>query len=209
STYNILLLHQLIQGSKVEHFTFNHGNNVIAFSDIPLRFHLIAVGHVHRFQFLYSLRGRINSSHTHKQVIQDIDQNKWKFNKRQYVVNNQFPIICYPGSCERVSMMERNEKKGYIIGCIDQNISKAFLEFYPLNCVPMLKMNWDQSNKSLENLILLTFTKIHQLAKISRLKELGGVLRVTASDSINPNSITRVNEFAKQKKVILNVSNYR
>ena len=208
-TYNILLLHQLIQGSKVEHYTFNQGNNVINFFDIPKRFHLIAVGHVHRFQFLYSLHGRIYSSHTNRRVIQDIIHNEWKFFNEPRVANNHFPIICYPGSCERVSMMESNENKGYTIGCINHSASKATLEFHPIKSIPMMKIKLKISDMNVENLIYQTNKKIHHLTTLSCLKELGGVLRITSSDSINPITLTHVKDYAKKKKVILKLPHSR
>ena len=129
ATYNILVLHQLIQGSKVEHYTFRHGDNVIDFAQLNLGFHLLAVGHVHRYQFLYTIQGRIKSSHSARKVIQDIKRNIWTIIKNKNQIVNQNPIICYPGSCEKVSMMERNESKGYVIGCINNDSSKAYLEF--------------------------------------------------------------------------------
>jgi DNA repair exonuclease SbcCD nuclease subunit len=210
STYNILILHQLIQGSRVEHYTFTRGDNVINFDEIQSKFHLIAVGHVHRFQFLHKSNGRINSSHTIKMVNQDIRKNKWTFVKGFRSISNQNPIICYPGSSERVSMMERNENKGYIIGCIDHNDSKAYLEFHPVKSIPMTMIKWDTYiDNSKENLIHQTYTKIYRLSSESNLKDIGGVLKITSSEVIDPNSISRLREIAEQKRVILNISNYR
>jgi DNA repair exonuclease SbcCD nuclease subunit len=210
STYNILVLHQLIQGSRVEHYTFRRGDNVINFDEIQSKFHLIAVGHVHRFQFLHKSNGRINSSHTTKMVNQDIKKNIWTFVKGYRRINNQNPVICYPGSCERISMMERNENKGYIIGCINHNDSKAYLEFHPVNSIPMMMIKWDNPNdRSSENLIHQTYTKIQRLSSVSSLKHLGGVLKITSSKVIDPNSISRLREVAEQEKVILKISNYR
>jgi DNA repair exonuclease SbcCD nuclease subunit len=209
SAYNILLLHQLIQGSKVEHYTFNHGNNVINFSDISRRFHLIAVGHVHRFQFLYSLSNRVISSHTNTQVIQDFKQNEWKFIKEAQGVKNQYPIICYPGTCERVSMMERNEHKGYVIGRINHDNSRVRLTFHPVKSIPMKKILWNQPGTNSDNLISQTCNIIRQLASVSRVNELGGVLRINSSESIDHSTLSRVKAVAKRKKVILNLSNYR
>jgi hypothetical protein len=107
-------------------------------------------------------------------------------------------------------MMERNENKGYIIGCIDHNDSKAYFEFHPVNSIPMMMIKWDNLiEHRLENLIHQTYTIIQRLSSVSSLKDLGGVLKITSSEVIDPNSISKLREVAEQKKVILNISNYR
>ena len=97
-TYTILVLHQLIQGSRIEHFVFSYGDNVIPYSQVPSRFNLIAVGHVHRFQFLSKELGSIKSFHDETSVSQDLKTKSWKFETSLNKVNRS-PLVCYPGSC--------------------------------------------------------------------------------------------------------------
>jgi DNA repair exonuclease SbcCD nuclease subunit len=86
---HLLCVHAAVEGAQVgaHDFTFRHGPDVIAGSDVPSDFAAVLAGHIHRRQTLTrDLRGRALGA----------------------------PVI-YPGSVERTSFAERNEDKGYVI----------------------------------------------------------------------------------------------
>jgi DNA repair protein SbcD/Mre11 len=91
--YNILCLHQAIEGSKVgpSNYTFRHGPDVISFSDIPSWFDIVVSGHIHRKQLLW-----------------------------RSFPSKKLPVI-YPGSIERTSFAEMNEKKGFYVFTLNNN----------------------------------------------------------------------------------------
>lgn len=83
----LLCLHQVFEGAQVgaSNFTFRGGPDVIRGADIPDCFSAVLCGHIHRAQILtLDLGGKPLPS----------------------------PVL-YPGSIERTSIAERNEKKGY------------------------------------------------------------------------------------------------
>lgn len=51
--FNILAMHQAIEGSKVEKYTFKFGKDVLAKNSIFSRFDLILSGHIHRQQIMF------------------------------------------------------------------------------------------------------------------------------------------------------------
>jgi len=84
-----LCLHQSIDSASVgpSDYTFRYAHDVIRISDIPREFCATLAGHIHRFQVLTKdLKGRTLKA----------------------------PVF-YPGSIERTSFAEKNEKKGYLI----------------------------------------------------------------------------------------------
>ena len=85
----VLCIHQSVDGATVGPggYTFRYGHDVIRIGDIPHRFSSVLAGHIHRFQVLTKdLKGRALRA----------------------------PVF-YPGSIERTSFAEKNEKKGYLI----------------------------------------------------------------------------------------------
>ncbi|MBN1352105.1 metallophosphoesterase [candidate division KSB1 bacterium] len=85
--FRLLCMHQIVEGAQVgvQNYTFRTGEDVIKCADIPNHFDAILSGHIHREQVLQKdLSGRHLGS----------------------------PVI-YPGSIERTSFAERNERKGY------------------------------------------------------------------------------------------------
>ena len=60
----------------------------------------------------------LRSSDQQYSIIQNYFNNTWQFENDQGIKNVHFsdPIIAYPGSLERVTIAERNEPKGYLIG---------------------------------------------------------------------------------------------
>jgi len=86
---HVLCIHQAVDGATVgpTGYQFRFAADVIDASDVPADFAAVLSGHIHRFQVLTrDLKGR------------PID-----------------PLVFYPGSIERTSFAEKNEKKGYLI----------------------------------------------------------------------------------------------
>ncbi len=84
----LLCIHQSVDGATMgpKNYTFRGGDDVVDILDIPSAFVAVLTGHMHRFQILNKdLQGR----------------------------NISTPIL-YPGSIERTSFAEKNEKKGYL-----------------------------------------------------------------------------------------------
>lgn len=79
----LMLMHQAIQESKIERFTFRYGADVLPLDFLPADFLAILAGHIHRAQiFHYQKAGR------------------------------SIPVI-YPGSTERTSIVQMAEEKGF------------------------------------------------------------------------------------------------
>ena len=83
----VLCFHQLVQGSRVSGYTFTRGPDIIPTAALPPGFAAFFTGHVHRQQVLTTgPSGRPLRA----------------------------PVL-YPGSIERTSFAERDERKGYIL----------------------------------------------------------------------------------------------
>jgi len=115
---HILCIHQAVDGATVgpAGFTFRHTPDVVRAADIPRGFSAVAAGHIHRFQLLTrDLKGNLLTA----------------------------PVF-YPGSIERTSFAERNEKKGYLTLEFDtQGPAAAKLQnwqFHELPARPMIQM---------------------------------------------------------------------
>ena len=83
----LLCLHQTVEGARVgpSGYTFRKGQDVIRMSDLPREAVAVLSGHIHRRQILG------NPNHQ----------------------GGNFPPVIYPGSTERTSFGERDEKKGF------------------------------------------------------------------------------------------------
>ncbi|MFX0170677.1 MAG: exonuclease SbcCD subunit D [Candidatus Hodarchaeota archaeon] len=212
--YSILMTHQLIEGSCVEHYTFKRsGHNVVPFDQVILKknflkFNYIACGHVHRFQFLYkNSSSNIISSNEHFSVTQDPEENSWKFNDSISKQQQKGPVVCYSGSLERVSMVERNEPKGYIIG--DLNFSKtnhlALFTFHKLSSIPMFYFVWDLNQVSMNKWVDRTLDLLKSVTNIPTQTPLRAVFRIKikGKDSRNANNLNYLKREAKRLKVYL------
>jgi exonuclease SbcD len=90
---HILCIHHCLEGATVgpQNYMFRYNEDVIKANDIPTGLTAILAGHIHRFQVLTKdLRGKPIAA----------------------------PVF-YPGSIERTSFAERDEKKGYLTLDID------------------------------------------------------------------------------------------
>jgi DNA repair exonuclease SbcCD nuclease subunit len=85
----VLCIHQSVDGATVgpRGYTFRYAHDVVRTTDIPPAFCATLAGHIHRFQVL----------------TKDLKDRAL-----------QAPVF-YPGSIERTSFAEKNEKKGYLI----------------------------------------------------------------------------------------------
>jgi exonuclease SbcD len=86
---HLLCIHQSVEGATVGPvgYTFRSSPDVINACDIPGKFSAVLAGHIHRFQIL----------------------------TRDLKTRTLPAPVFYPGSIERTSFAERNEKKGYLI----------------------------------------------------------------------------------------------
>jgi DNA repair exonuclease SbcCD nuclease subunit len=201
SHYLILVLHQLIEGSCVQNYTFRRGHNVIPVEKIPRTFSYIACGHVHRFQFIYHTNtsdklSRIISTNECPSVKQDCMKGSYKLqNKKKSVIQMKDPIIAYPGSLERVSFMERKEPKGYIIGKLFFSnqlgrIFRAEYQFHQLNAINMIYEMWDLTITPCREYVDLLLGKLRRISleKSSEESTLRGVVRVRIK-GVNKSSV--------------------
>jgi len=213
--YTILAIHQLIEGSCVEHYTFKKsGHNVIPFDQITTKekvpkFNYIACGHVHRFQFLYQdSSSNIISTNEHISVIQDPEKQSWKFdNEIQKKVPQKGSVVCYSGSLERVSMAERNEPKGYIIGDLkfSETNHRASFKFHKLSSIPMYYLVWDLTQASMHEWVDRTLNTLYTMTNVPTKSPLRAVYRikVKGKDDRKAKNLDFLKQEAKRLKVYL------
>jgi len=122
----ILCMHQIVNGVRLERYVFSHGEHVIPKRIIPLDFDFIVCGHIHRAQIL-KMNGLLKT----------------------------VPVI-YPGSMERTSFQEQNEDKDfYELICDKRNGDFSYeVNFIKLETRQMMTLNLDQLFQSREELFL-------------------------------------------------------
>ncbi len=158
--FSILVVHQLLTGSRIENYTFSRGCDVVPMLQALRKFNYIACGHVHRFQFLYEKGSSLwKSANRFYSVKQDYRTRNWHFDD-EYSNYSHFPnpVIAYAGSLERVSIMERNEPKGYLIGELKPSTTGLGMmnlkyQFHELSAVKMIYTIWDLSKSSINDYI--------------------------------------------------------
>ena len=173
---HVLCIHQAIDGATVgpSGYRFRYAADVINASDIPAGISAVLSGHIHRFQVL----------------TQDLKGH-----------SIQAPIF-YPGSIERTSFAEKNEKKGYLILEFETDGSGGGLKkwkFAELPARPMIQLelrlcgmksielkSWIQArikNMPADSIVKL---KIHGTASPDVMKVLGAAsLRALAPPTMN------------------------
>lgn len=134
----LMLVHQAIQESRIEGYTFRNGIDVLPLDYLPENYQAILSGHIHRAQiFYYQKKGK------------------------------QIPII-YPGSTERTSRVEMAEGKGFyelIFAEIDENWELAETIFHHLPTRPIVKIDitkLTENEQALRKLLETEFRKIDQ-----------------------------------------------
>jgi DNA repair exonuclease SbcCD nuclease subunit len=189
--YSILVVHQLIAGSRIENHTFSRGYDVVPMLHALRRFNYIACGHVHRFQFLYEKESPfLKSTNRFYSVKQDYRACNWHFDdEHSYYPNFPNPVIAYAGSLERVSIMERNEPKGYLIGELKPSSTgnramNLKYQFHELSAVKMIYNVWDLSKSSIKDYINQTLEEMYDLHPTYKSKQnkpregLTGIIRI-------------------------------
>jgi DNA repair exonuclease SbcCD nuclease subunit len=169
SDYSILVIHQLIEGSYIENYTFRRGHNVVSFKPVPQKFNYIACGHVHRFQFLLNPQLKsIWSTNKFYSVQQNSKKHSLYFKGRSNLSSSisRGPLISYAGSLERVSLAERNEPKGYIIGelvATKRGIQSIGFEFHELPAIRMVYLIWDLNEGTMVEYVKKTLETIYEI----------------------------------------------
>jgi exonuclease SbcD len=147
---HILCVHHCFEGATVgpANYTFKYKEDVIRLGDVPKEFTAILAGHVHRYQIL-------------SKDLQDKPLST---------------LVYYPGSIERTSFAEMDEKKGYLMLKVASDkhngISVQSWEFVELPARPMIKI--DIAPQGMDALKLTAYLK----------KSLG---------SLNPQSVVKLN----------------
>ncbi len=188
---SILVVHQLLAGSRIEDHTFSRGFDVVPMLPALKKFDYVACGHVHRFQFLYEKEPPIlKSTNRFHCVKQHYEACSWHFDgEHSHCSHFPNPVIAYAGSLERVSFMERNEPKGYLIGELTpsnkgQKALNLKYRFHESSAVKMIHNIWDLSKSSINNYISKTLEELynlHSTCKLNRSKrreDLTGVVRI-------------------------------
>ena len=147
--YNFLCIHHAVEGAVVgiQNYMFKSGEDVIASSSIPPIFNAALSGHIHRSQI----------------IRKGLDDKPL-----------QVPIV-YPGSIERTSFVEREEKKGYYIIEINSRQPVKFI-FNELPERPMHLLEIDTSEISDEQVNNIIYAQVKNLEKDS-------IIQIRLSDS--------------------------
>jgi len=134
----LMLMHQAIQESQIEGFTFRYGIDVLPLEMLPADFNAILSGHIHRAQIF------------------------------QYGNNEkQIPVI-YPGSTGRTSIVEMAEDKGFYELIFEKSESGWDLTetiFHILPTRPMVRIDitkLTEDEKVLRNLLEAELSKIDE-----------------------------------------------
>ena len=123
---HLLCVHQCVEGASVGpvNYTFRYNHDVVKINEIPEKFTGVLAGHIHRFQVLKNdLKG--------KQV--------------------KVPVF-FPGSIERTSFAEKDEKKGYLTFEMDTGKPEVKnWKFNELPARPMISVEMEITDISGEN----------------------------------------------------------
>ena len=183
SDFSILVIHQLLEGSCIENYTFKRGHNVVSLQQIPQKYNYIACGHVHRFQFLLNSQLKsIRSTNKVYSVKQNSKEYSLYIEGRSKLNSSVFrgPLISYSGSLERVSFAERNEPKGYIIGELvssKRGIQSIGFEFHELPAIRMVNLIWDLNKGTIVEYAKKTLENMYEIQK-QREKGIAAIFRI-------------------------------
>ncbi len=165
----LLLMHQAIQESQIEGFTFRYGINVLPLEMLPADYHAILSGHIHRAQiFQYKKKGK------------------------------QIPVI-YPGSTERTSVVEMAEEKGFyelLFDELENGWKLLETKFHILPTRPMIRLDitkLTEDEKVLRNLLEAELSKIDQNSVVRlrcEIPETRKLLRAKLLRELTPETMT-------------------
>jgi exonuclease SbcD len=165
----VLCLHQTVEGSRVEGYTFRTGRDVVRGRDIPSGIAAVLCGHIHRSQVLtHDLQGRPLAA----------------------------PVL-YPGSVERTSFAERCEPKGFLILDLKPDAKTggalAGWRFQQLSARPMLVVDIDADGLAAETLERRIAAELAHLPDDAVVQlRIGGSLRPGAERVIRAANIRRL-----------------
>lgn len=108
----LLLIHHAVQGARVHRHTFTEGEDVVRTADIPPGITAVLSGHIHRAQVLTR---HLNGQPLHAPVL-------------------------YPGSVERTSFAEKNERKRYLTLAVRHDGRLQGWRFHELPARPMAQV---------------------------------------------------------------------
>ena len=193
-SYSILLAHQIIEGARLENYTFLKGSNVIKFNTLDKQYDYIALGHVHRFQWMYQNNGKIISINDKFSVNQSLNNRDWNFKEEQQVHSG--PLVAYAGSIERVSFTEMNEPKGFILGELNNfnGIMKGNFRFINHNGIEMRSYLWDPNSMNQEKFMELIQEEFKLLKQGKTQESINGILKIKIVNDIHPIPKTLVSE---------------
>lgn len=132
-----LLMHHAVEGARVGpgHFTFTNGSDVIRTVDIPEGLTAVLSGHIHRAQALTADRS-----------------------------GRRLPApVLYPGSVERTSFAEKDERKGYLTLALDARGALAGWRFHELPARPMIRIELSPVDLARSDLESWVHQKLHAL----------------------------------------------
>ena len=165
----LLLMHQAIQESQIEGFTFRYGVDVLPLEMLPANFNAILSGHIHRAQIFHYVNAE-----------------------------NRIPVI-YPGSTERTSIMEMAEDKGFYELIFDETESGWELietKFHILPTRPMVRLDitkLTEDEKVLRNLLEAELNKLDQNSVVRlrcEIPETRKLLRAELLRELTPKTMT-------------------
>lgn len=204
--YSILLAHQLIEGAHLENYTFLKGPNVVKFNSLNNKYNYIALGHVHRFQWMYQNDNKIMSINNKFNVIQSVNNNTWNFDQEQKF--HFGPLLVYAGSVERVSFAEMNEPKGFILG--ELNGTKGSIQgkfrFINHNGIEMRNFSWDPEilrQEEFKELIQKEFESVSQQKNQYPIKGVFRIKIIDKSRSIPKFLVSDLKDLANEKNILL------
>jgi len=165
----LLLMHQAIQESQIEGYTFRYGVDVLPQEMLPADFNAVLSGHIHRAQiFQYEKAGK------------------------------QIPVI-YPGSTERTSIVEMAEDKGFYELIFEESDSGWCLtetNFHILPTRPMIRIDITKLTEDedvLRNLLEVELSKIEQNSVVRlrcEIPEIRKLLKAELLRELTPKTMT-------------------
>jgi len=206
SNYSILLAHQIIEGARLENYTFLKGPNVIKFNVLDKKYNYIALGHVHRFQWMYQGINKIISINNQFTAFQSVNNRTWNFDQDQQLQLG--PIVVYAGSLERVSFAEMNEPKGFILGelsSIKGNVEGKF-RFINHYGIEMRNFSWDPNILKQEKFEELIRKEFEFLIQKNPQKPINGIFRIKIINWLHPIPkilVSNLKELAAKHNVLL------
>lgn len=165
----LLVMHQAIQESQIDGFTFRYGIDVLPQEQLPADIHAVLSGHIHRAQIFH------------------------------YEKNGKTIPVIYPGSTERTSIVEMAEDKGFYELIFEEENYKWQLteqKFHILPTRPMVRIDittLTEDEKVIRNILEAELSKIEQNSVVRlrcELPETRKLLRAELLRELTPKTMT-------------------